>query len=300
MGEVAQLDESLLAPVLRQACKLAGLPSTVDSPEVLWLSENAVVALEDAGVVAKIGRAPAVADRAQLSLRVAGWLAEHGLPAVRPAPGVPPEVVVVDGHPVSFWQPLPAAVRPARAVDLGLLLRMLHALPAPPFALPHRDLLGNVPRWLASSADVPAADAAFLRSRAEELAAAAAHLTPRLDPGVIHGDALPRNVRVTERGPMLLDLETFADDFREHDLTVLALAKRRYGLDPDDYAAFTRAYGWDVTEWAGAEMLMAAREVASAAWVAQRIPGNPAARAEFAERVRALRTGDTRTPWNAF
>ena len=69
---------------------------------------------------------------------------------------------------------------------------------------------------------------------------------------MIHGDALPRNVRVTERGPMLLDLETFADDLREHDLTVLALARRRYGLDPDDYTAFTRSYGWDVTEWPGA------------------------------------------------
>ncbi|WP_279583096.1 aminoglycoside phosphotransferase family protein [Fodinicola feengrottensis] len=232
MGEVAQLDESLLTPVLRQACELAGVPSTVDSPAVLWLSENAVVALTDVPVVAKIGREPAVAARAQLSLKVAGWLAEQGLPAVRPAAGIAPEVVVVDGHPVSFWEPLPEPVRPARAFDLGLLLRMLHALPAPPFQLPRRDLLANVPRWLAAGgAGISAADAAFLRSRAEELTAAVACLTAQLEPGVIHGDALPRNVRVTERGPMLLDLETFADDFREHDLTVLALARRRYGLD---------------------------------------------------------------------
>jgi hypothetical protein len=34
--------------------------------------------------------------------------------------------------------------------------------------------------------------------------------------------------------------------------------------------------------------------------VAQRIPGNPAARAEFAERVRSLRAGDTSTPWKSF
>ena len=94
----------------------------------------------------------AVAERAQLSLRVAGWLAEHGMPAVRPAAGVAPEVVLVDGHPVSFWEPLPEPVRPARAVDLALLLRMLHALPAPPFALPRRELLANVPRWLAPAA----------------------------------------------------------------------------------------------------------------------------------------------------
>ena len=174
---------------------------------------------------------------------------------------------------------------------------MLHALPAPPFALPRRELLANVPRWLAAGgSDVPAADAAFLRSRAEELTAAVGLLKPKLEPGVIHGDALPRNVRVTERGPMLLDLETFADDLREHDLTVLALARRRYGLDPDDYTAFTRSYGWDVTEWPGAEILVAARETASAAWVAQRVPGNPTAKAQFAARVRSLRAGDTPPP----
>ncbi|GAA4943902.1 hypothetical protein GCM10023238_07290 [Streptomyces heliomycini] len=33
------------------------------------------------------------------------------------------------------------------------LLRMVHALPAPPFALPPRELLGGVERWLRLAGD---------------------------------------------------------------------------------------------------------------------------------------------------
>ncbi|GAA2247255.1 aminoglycoside phosphotransferase [Streptomyces ruber] len=264
--------------------------------ELLTLGENAVFAVGD--LVVKVGRDAELLGRARRELDVALWLAEADVPAVRAAA---PEPLSVDGHPVTVWHRLPAAVRPATPRDLAGLLRRVHALPAPSFTLPRRELLGGVERWLRLAGDaVDPADAAYLRDRRDGFAAAAAGLTPHLPPGPIHGDALPRNVHVGPDGPVLVDLETFATDLREHDLVVMALSRDRYGLPEEEYASFTATYGWDVREWDGCAVLRGARETASCAWVAQHAPGNPKALAEFRRRVASLRDGDAAVRWYPF
>lgn len=271
----------------------------VGGAELLALGENAVFALDaPEPVVVRVGRGPWLRGRAERELRVAAWLEEQHIPAVRAAR---PGVTVVDGHPLTFWRRLPEPVRDATPADLAALLRLVHALPAPPFPLPRRDLLSGVEQWLRLAGDaVPAEDAAYLRARRDDFEAAVAELTPVLAPGPLHGDALPRNVHVGPDGPLLLDLETFSDDMREHDLTVLALSLDRYGLDDAAYSGFVRVYGWDVREWPGCAVLRGARETASCAWVAQHAPGNPAARGEFARRVASLREGNAAVRWHAF
>ncbi|MEU7168623.1 aminoglycoside phosphotransferase family protein [Streptomyces morookaense] len=274
----------------------SGAPLPASAAALLSLGENAVFAAD--GLVAKVGRDASLLPRAERELRIAAWLQEHGVPAVRAAA---PEVLVADGHPVTLWHRLPEAVRPAGPADLAPLLRRVHALPEPDFGLPHRDLLGGVERWLRlAGAAIDPRDADYLRERRDGFASAAAALTPHLTPGPIHGDALPRNVHIGPDGPVLLDLETFATDFREHDLVVMALSRDRYGLDPAAYEAFVHAYGWDVREWAGCSVLRGARETASCAWVAQHAPGNPAALAEFERRVASLRDGDAAVRWYPF
>ncbi|MCQ4209635.1 phosphotransferase enzyme family protein [Streptomyces longispororuber] len=293
------MDEARARDVLAQA-------DVVDGPaggaRLLALGENAVFAAGD--LVVKVGRdigqgGSELLDRARRELAVAGYLAEHGVPAVRAAK---PEVLVVDGHPVTVWERVPAAVRPAEPRDLAELLRLVHALPAPSgLTLPRRELLGGVERWLRLAGDaVDPADAAYLRERRDGFAAAAAALTPRLAPGPIHGDALPRNVHIGPDGPVLVDLETFSADLREHDLVVMALSRDRYGLAADAYDGFVEAYGWDVREWDGCAVLRGARETASCAWVAQHAPSNPKALAEFRRRVASLRDDDPAVRWYPF
>ncbi|MEX2982410.1 phosphotransferase enzyme family protein [Streptomyces sp. C36] len=280
----------------RELLAAAGAPLPAADATLISLGENAVFAAGD--LVAKVGRDASLLDRAHRELRVAAWLAEAGVPAVRAAA---PEPLAADGHPVTVWHRLPDATRPATPADLAELLRVIHTLPAPDFALPHRDLLGGVERWLRLAGDaIDPADADYLRQRRDGFAAAAAALTPRLTPGPIHGDALPRNVHIGPDGPVLVDLETFALDLREHDLVVMALSRDRYGLDPDAYHSFVHAYGWDVREWDGCAVLRGARETASCAWVAQHAPGNPAALAEFGRRVASLRDGDPAVRWYPF
>ncbi|MEU0271929.1 aminoglycoside phosphotransferase family protein [Streptomyces sp. NPDC006307] len=263
---------------------------------LLALGENAVFAAGD--LVVKVGRGAELLERAEREVAVASWLEQSGVPAVRAAE---PKPRLVDGHPVTVWHRLPDAVRPAEPRDLAPLLRRVHALPEPAFGLARRDLLGGVERWLRLAGDaIDPADADYLRERRDGFAAAAAALTPHLTPGPVHGDALTRNVHVGPDGPVLVDLETFSSDLREHDLVVLALSLDRYGLDPVAYDAFTTAYGWDVREWEGCAVLRGARETASCAWVAQHAPANPKALAEFRRRVASLRDGDPGVRWYPF
>ncbi|MFE5592532.1 phosphotransferase enzyme family protein [Streptomyces sp. NPDC056549] len=279
----------------REILAAAGLPA--GEARLLALGENAVFAVGD--LVVKAGRDAELFERAERELALASWLEEAGVPAVRAAEEKPR---LVDGHPVTVWHRLPDAVRPTEPRDLAPLLRAVHALPEPAgFTLPRRELLGGVERWLRLAGDaIDPADAAFLRERRDSFAPAAAALTPHLPPGPIHGDALPRNVHVGPDGPVLVDLETFSSDLREHDLVVLALSRDRYGLDPAAYEAFTGAYGWDVREWEGCAVLRGARETASCAWVAQHAPTNPKALAEFERRVASLRDGDPEVRWYPF
>jgi hypothetical protein len=261
--------------------------------ELLSFGENAVFA---AGrLVIKVGRGADLLDRARREVRTADWLAKHDVPAVRSAES---EVRLVDGHPVTYWQRLPESLRPAEAADLAPLLQLVHALPEPDFGLPPRDLLGGIERWLGIAGDaIDPADAAYLRRRRDGFADAAATLVPHLPRGPIHGDALPRNVHIGPDGPVLVDLETFSSDLREHDLVVLALSRDRYGVPAEAYDAFTAAYGWDVTSWDGWEVLRGARETASCAWVAQHAPAGAAARTEFRRRVASLRSADPTVRW---
>ncbi|MEU7027890.1 aminoglycoside phosphotransferase family protein [Streptomyces sp. NPDC046275] len=279
----------------REILAAAGLRA--DDARLLALGENAVFALGD--LVVKVGRDAELLPRAERELALAGWLESAGIPAVRAAEPAP---LLAEGHPVTLWHRLPEAVRLSEPRDLAPLLRAVHALPEPAgLDLPRRELLGGVERWLRLAGDaIDPADAAFLRERRDAFAPAAAALVPHLEPGPIHGDALPRNVHVGPDGPVLVDLETFSSDLREHDLVVLALSRDRYGLDPAAYEAFTEAYGWDVRAWEGCAVLRGARETASCAWVAQHAPANPKALAEFERRVASLRDGDPEVRWYPF
>ncbi|MFI8447591.1 phosphotransferase enzyme family protein [Streptomyces erythrochromogenes] len=281
----------------RDVLATAGLTgSGAAQPVLLALGENAVFAVGD--LVVKVGREASLLERAARELAVADWFAASGIPAVRAAE---PKPRLAGGHPLTLWHRLPDAVRPAGPEDLAVLLRAVHALPEPPFALPARDLLGGVERWLRLAGDaIDPADAAYLRARRDGYADEVAALSPHLPPGPVHGDALPRNVHVGPDGPALVDLETVSADLREHDLVVMALSRDRYGMPAGEYEAFAAAYGWDVRDWEGCAVLRGARETAGCAWIAQHAPANPAALAEFRRRVASLRDGDPRTQWRSF
>ncbi|WP_436788680.1 phosphotransferase enzyme family protein [Yinghuangia sp. YIM S10712] len=288
--------------VLARACVGAGIdPGAADGAELLAYGENAVFALPRVGLVARIARGAHLTARARREVEVARWLAELDFPTVRPAESVSVQPVVVADRPVTFWELLPPQDREPDIRDLAKLLKRLHALPKPPFALPQREPLALVETWLDSAdAAVHLDDRRFLLGRAAELEQAYKALVPALEPGVIHGDALLRNVGVHGGRALLLDLENVADDLREVDLVLTPMAAVRYGLPDESVERFVRKYGFDVTKWDGYPTLRAVRELAATAWVAQHVPGNPAAEEEFEHRLKCLRSGDTSARWRSF
>ncbi|NUU20893.1 MAG: aminoglycoside phosphotransferase family protein [Streptomycetaceae bacterium] len=289
--------------MLARACNTAGIdPGAADGAELLAFGENAVFALPRVGMVARIARGAHVFERAQREVAVARWLVdEMDFPTARPADAVRVQPLVVADRPVTFWELLPPAEREPDVRDLAKLLKRLHALPLPPFGLPPREPLALVETWLDSAdAAVHLDDRRFLLERAAELTEAYGKVVPVLEPGVVHGDALLRNVGVHGGRAMLLDLEYVSHDLREYDLILTPMAAVRYGLPDGAVDRFTRKYGFDVTQWDGYPTLRAVREVAATAWVAQHVPGNPAAEEEFAHRVACLRNGDLTARWHAF
>ncbi|MEV0284384.1 phosphotransferase [Kribbella sp. NPDC050820] len=141
-------------------------------------------------------------------------------------------------------------------------------------------------------------DRAWLREQLARLKDAFDDLPAGLQRSAIHGDAWAGNVVVTADGPVLLDLERFALGPPEWDLVSTAVRLTTFGtMNAKEYEAFATAYGHDVLEWDGFEILRDTRELRVTCYAAQQASEEPAARAEAALRVACLRGLRGPRPW---
>ena len=79
-------------------------------------------------------------------------------------------------------------------------------------------------------------------------------------------------------------------------------AAYRYGFEwfsAEQYRAFTVAYGGDVTEWPGWDVLRRARELTITTWLMQMVDDR-AISVELYRRVSAIRNGSIPRRWRAF
>lgn len=286
------MDEARARDVLGAA---GVLPGPARDARLLALGENAVFAAGD--LVVKVGRDAELLGRARRELDIAVWLEEADVPAVRAAE---PKALLVEGHPVTVWHRLPDPVRPAEPRIWPNCYGSCTPCPRPPSSCRPASC------WAAWSGGCGWPATRSIRRTRRTCGSGGTDSRRRgradapSDPGPIHGDALPRNVHVGPDGPVLVDLETFSADLREHDLVVMALSRDRYGLPAAAYDSFVETYGWDVRDWEGCSVLRGARETASCAWVSQHAPSNPKALAEFERRVASLREGDEAVRWYPF
>ncbi|GAB3799815.1 phosphotransferase enzyme family protein [Micromonospora zhanjiangensis] len=301
MSDVTASDRSFTSTVAREvldkACDLVGLRA--DDASLIRFGSNAIFELRGTPVVVRVGRSPERMPVFERELCVARWLADHDVPTVRPYDGVE-HPLDVNGHPVSFWHRVESADPPPGAADLARLLRGFHAAGDSPCELPTLDPLGDVPARLAAARGIADEDLDFLRGRAEELHRRYGELTFELPAGPLHGDAYVGNLLGRPGAAVLLDYESAAVGPREWDLTPVAVAHRRLGLPDRDNAAFTEAYGHDVTAWAGFPVLAGIREVTMTTWLMQNVGEGQHLADEFRLRVRSLRDGDDTATWHAF
>ncbi len=266
---------------------------------LIRLGQNALFRLRDVGVVVRVARSMSHWDDAVKETNVARWLAATGYPAARLADVHQP--LEVDGHPVTFWREIVG--RGGREDDagyLGRLLGRLHGLPGPTgFDLPAFEVLGHV-AFRIESAPIAPADKDLLLASCQELETAASRIAFALPPGPIHGDAHVANLMVTPDGPVLIDFERFAWGQPEWDLAMTATEYRTAGWWTDDqYRAFVDAYGFDVTTWAGFDVLRRVHEIRMTTWIMQNVNVSREIAAEYERRMVTLRSG-VGGNWTAF
>jgi aminoglycoside phosphotransferase (APT) family kinase protein len=213
---------------------------------------------------------------------------------------VPDQPLVVDGHPVTFWHFVaPQPDRPT-IVDLALILRRFHALPASPCDLPPFDPLVTVRRRLDRGIGLAESDHRFLESRCAAIDEQLPEIAYRLPPGPIHGDAHTGNLLGGAGAAVLTDFEVAAVGPREWDLVPVAVGRSRLGITAELWEGFVAAYGFDVSAWSGYPVLREARELGMTTWLAQNAGESEAIAREVALRMRCLRDGDQDREWTAF
>jgi aminoglycoside phosphotransferase len=286
--------------VLREACEAADLDAT--GAELLRLGSNAVYRLTSLPIIVRIARDPAVLAEMERVVGVAQWLETVDFPATRVLAGVA-QPVVVRGMVVTFWESVQETEEFATVGELADLLRRFHWLEEPEsLRLPYFDPLAKLSASLNGLDAISDEDRSFLDERAARLAKEYDRLDFVLPFGMIHGDANIGNIlRHRDGHAVLIDLDGLALAPREWDLILTAIYYDRYGWHTKaQYAEFVHRYGFDLMNWPGYETLADLRELMMVAWIGHQVATSERFAAEFALRVRSLRTGEGRDSWGAF
>lgn len=289
-------DPSTARVALIDACAVVGLDPA--EAELVRLGENAVYRLRTP-VIARVARSAERRPDSQREVQVARWLADIGIPAIRPLDVVQP--IEADGRVVTLWESATDREDYGTTAELGAILRRLHAQEAPTkLALPRLRPFDRVGRRIDTVSGVSGDDRSFLRDRAAQLAAAYDHLVFELPFGVVHGDANVGNLlRDRQDRALLMDLDGFAEGPREWDLIQTAIFYDRFGWhSQSEYRQFVDSYGYDILEWPGYPVLRDTRELLMVTWLMQNVAGSEGSATEFAKRMRSLRAGAVPADWD--
>ncbi len=284
--------ETQTRPLLGQVCRDLGLSGS--QARLLRHHTNAVYAVDDA--VVKIAPLGVATDDLRPVVALVEWLVARGFPTVELYPGVD-QPFEIGGHAVTVWQRLDAGdADPVTVVELGALLRELHALAAPPPGVCSLEPLAGIRHSIKASTILADGDRILLDGHLDHLSKVWASMRFRLPPGLIHVDPQSRNaLRRMDGQAVLADWDGAAIGPREWDLATIAVHCRRFL--PDGHRVFTgfaEAYGWDPATWDGFEDLCRLRELKMIATNARKSRlGSPAAH-EVQQRLAALRDGDAR------
>jgi len=279
------------------ACKVAGLNS--DQADLLRLGENAIYALPREGLAVRVARSDAksIEEKVTKELNFARWLRSQGFPGVGPRDDLP-QPLRAEGRLVTFWEYIPPSRTEPGLTDLAMLLRALHALPEPDFALPALDPFPTMWRRLEQAHGVKKQDVEFLSEACSRSEAAFHDVVAQHPTGLVHGDAHRGNLLGHGDRILLIDYEAVAVGPQSWDLLPTAIAVSRFALPRPDYDAFCRSYGQDVTTSEGYEELRTVRELGMTTWLMQNAQAGAAAE-EFAVRMESLRKEDRERRWHA-
>ncbi|KKD07120.1 phosphotransferase enzyme family protein [Streptomyces sp. WM6386] len=296
--ERTEFDADAAEAILRKACEVGGVDP--DGIEMLRFGDHAVFRIDGGRIVSRVGRSPDRLPSVQREVAVAEWLAAAEYPAARLVTEAE-QPVVIEGHPVTFWEGLADGETYASTGEMGELLRRLHELESPTFSLPPLRPFDKVMQRL-NRATIPDRTRAFLLAMADDLAGEYGRLRFALPAGHLHGDYNVGNVLHDGVGhPKVIDLDGFVTGPREWDLMQTAMYYDSFGWHTEaEYADFISGYGFDVRKWSGYSVLRSVRELLMVTWLSQNAGTDPRAAEEVEKRVESLRSGGSRRDWAPF
>ncbi|WP_109507093.1 aminoglycoside phosphotransferase family protein [Nocardioides speluncae] len=271
----------------------------LDPTEARSLRDHAssVFLLPAEHLVARVRDDPAAVEVAERVVRITGWLAEHGVPVTVPADLSHP--VAIDEFVITFWPYLPQHSPQPPIAALGAILRSLHHVPEPPERLPTYLPLDGFDTLVAASTALDAADQKWLLERHAHLVGAYDAFDSQLGFGLIHGDAYQGNLLWAGDTVVLGDWDDVAIGPRELDLAN-TYQSVRFGRSQADLDEFATAYGHDLKDSPGLEVLTSIRDLHTlTGFIRAADRGSQTAARELRLRVDTLRNADRRTRWTA-
>jgi len=271
----------------------------VHDAQLIKFTNNAVFRLAYAPVVVRVAGSATMRDRVPKVVRVARWLAEHDVPAVRLLENLP-QPLAVHGQLVTLWQAIPPSGQAPTGRDLAAILRIFHALPPPAPALPPWRPFEEIRSRLAEPEGLDQADLAYLLEQCDRIEEKLGTVHYVLPPGPIHGDAFLGNLIPSPNGPVICDFDSSAHGPREWDLTPVAVGKLRFDYPGDAYGELAAHYGFDVLNWPGFAVLRKIRELKLVTSVVPILQSNPGIREQWTFRLQSFKTGDVAVRWSAY
>jgi Phosphotransferase enzyme family len=283
---------------LTTACASVGLNG--NGAQVLYDRANTVYKLARHPIVARLRYAPEPSlwlERLSVSVKVTAWLNTLSFPAVRPLDVEQP--VTAHGYIVTFWHYLDATRPPWEDVgSLGLLLRQLHQLPAPPVRLPPASPLGSLPDDTERCPWLTDAQRFWLLARCQNLKDEYAASAWALGCGLIHGDAYPENLIHTRDHVVLSDWDSVSYGPREQDIVPTSI-RHRFGRPESEWGRLCAAYGVAPADLPSLDVLRQMRELRTLGPYI-RTTDHPQAQTEVTRRITDLLTGMQHEPWHSF
>ncbi|MGQ0775122.1 MAG: phosphotransferase [Pseudonocardiales bacterium] len=293
--------------LLGAACQQAG----IDPSDARLLRHFANAVYLVSGTVARVDYSPDAITRSSNAVVVTRWLVELGFPVTAPLdlPSTAEQPIVVhdDGRDiaVTFWRyyAAPEPLPPRDLAALGRLARRLHAISGrPPAALPaYRPLTGLQVLLSTSPSGLDRNIRQWLTDRVGCLLEKAAKLRYPLGVGLIHADLYSGNMiydsNLPSRPWLLGDWDSVCLGPREIDLVPTATAPR-FGLDDAGMTTFADAYGYDIRNWEGVDVLRQIRELSTLPALIRLADTDPESAQELDHRLDSLQRGDITVRWH--
>ncbi|MFF5171544.1 aminoglycoside phosphotransferase family protein [Micromonospora sp. NPDC000089] len=292
-----RFSEEAMTAAMREVVAILGL--SPENAQLLRLTNNAVFALPDAGVVIRIARTHRLRGRVTKVVQLGSWFAETDAPTIRLAP-VSRQPVEVGDLAASVWTYLPPREPAPTVDDLGLVLQEFHALGTPPFRLPAWDPIDDARRRLADADGLDRTDHDFLAAWCDRLEPQIQALNQRAEPTLIHGDAHVGNLLHDPSGRVVMcDFDATCVGPWQVDLVAVAVGEARFG-GTGLHRGLARAYGAEVTSDPAWPLLREARELKMIVAAVPLLANSEKVAAEFATRLRSAREHDRDARWTPF